>query len=262
MRIIYEPRGRALEYAKLAASLYRWCPFRCLYCFVPAMSNAKEHGVPYPRKYVLSLLEKDLQELQAAGDEREILMSFTTDPYQPLEIQHKLTRAAIKLMIKYERHFTILTKAGNASIIDIDLLMQRPDLCRYGTTLVFFDESDRQIWEPGAASTKDRIGALWLMKENGIRNWVSLEPVVYPEQTLELIRQTVGFVDEFRIGKFNHIDNPGPELRHVMDSIGYCYPTDEDWRAFVQAARNLLEGHGCRYVFKKDLQPYLPGGKP
>lgn len=35
MRIIYEPKGRAREYANLAANLYSGCIHGCVYCYVP-----------------------------------------------------------------------------------------------------------------------------------------------------------------------------------------------------------------------------------
>jgi DNA repair photolyase len=182
-------------------------------------------------------------------------MSFTTDPYQPLEEERKITRKAIEILIRYGLHFTILSKAGLRSLTDIDIMAANSHLCRYGTTLVFSEEKDREIWEPHAASTIERIYALSDMHDRGIRTWVSLEPVVYPYQTLELIRQTWGFVDEYRIGKFNHTDNP--KLQRFMDCIEYLPPFEDEWRSFVYDAKTLLDEHGCRYIFKRDLWPYL-----
>ncbi len=257
MRIIYEPRGRAAEYAPLAVSLYRGCPHGCVYCFAPDSTRTLREDFlkPRARKDALKLLELDCKELAAAGDQREILMSFTTDPYQPLDEELQLTRKAIEILIRYNLHFTVLTKGGKRSERDFDLLASRPDLCRYGTTLVFADGNDRALWEPAAASMEERVRALLRAKMLGIRTWVSLEPVVYPKQTLFIIRNTCQYVDEYRIGKFNHIDDPG--IQHFMDSIGYKYPTDQEWRDFVQAAKVLLDQSGSRYIFKKDLQPYL-----
>ena len=257
MRIIYEPRGRALEYALLAVSLYRGCPHGCVYCFVPASTRIerKEFLKVRPRKDALRKLEADCKELAAAGDQREILMSFTCDPYNPIERDTGDTRSAIELLIEYNLHFSLLTKGGYLAERDFDLLVDHPDLCRFGVTLVFNYHKNRELWEPETASTITRVITLQHAHQLGIRTWVSLEPVVYPEQTLDLIRQTVGIVDEYRIGKFNHSDDPG--LQRFMGSIGYVYPTDQEWREFVQAAKALLDETGSRYIFKKDLQPYL-----
>jgi DNA repair photolyase len=200
-------------------------------------------------------LELDCKELAAANDQREILMSFTCDPYNPLERDTGMTRSAIEMFIEYGLHFTILTKGGYLAEKDFDLLATHTDLCRFGVTLVFNNYPDKKLWEPETATEVSRIETLQRAHRSGIRTWVSLEPVVYPAQTLDLIRQTVGFVDEYRIGKFNHADNP--ELQHFMDSIEYQYPFEDEWRSFVYDAKMLLDKTGSRYIFKKDLQPYL-----
>jgi DNA repair photolyase len=41
-----------------------------------------------------------------------------------------------------------------------------------------------------------RIAAIKAAHEMGIRTWVSLEPVIDPDQALELIEQIHPFVDE------------------------------------------------------------------
>jgi len=259
LRIIYEPRGRALEYAPLAVSLYRGCPHGCVYCFAPASTKTEREKFlqPYARKDALAKLAMDCADLKKAGDEREILLSFTTDPYQPLEEGTNLTRKAIIVLCRYGRPFTILTKGGLLSSRDFDWLGNYKDLARYGTTLVFSNEKDRVLWEPLAAPTRERIAALELAHHYGIRTWVSLEPVIYPVQSLFMITATFPFVDEYRIGKFNHTkDNPA--LEKFIESIGYVYPTDQEWTEFVQQAYTLLKFYKKEFVFKKDLQPYLP----
>ena len=261
LRIIYEPRGRALEYASLAVSLYRGCSHGCVYCFAPASTRTEREKFLHvqPRKDALKKLEADCKDLAAMGDQREILMSFTCDPYPQTERELCLTRDAIEILVKYGRKFTILTKAGTWVTMDKDLYQGGSDLGRFGTTLTFWNNNDRQIWEPSAATTQDRMYNLWFMKDHGIRTWVSLEPVIYPEQTLELIRQTVGYVDEYRIGKFNHTEG-NKDLQEFIEKIGYHYPTDEEWREFVAKAYTLLKFYGKKFIFKRDLQPYLPGG--
>jgi DNA repair photolyase len=242
MKIIYEPKGRALEYAPLAVSLYRWCPFKCSYCFVPSLSRATGHGEPYPRKDAIKSLKADAKELADAGDQREILMSFTTDPYQPIEQEHRLTSTAIRVLINAGLHFTILTKAGIPSLFDLERLQEAPDLFRYGTTLVFTREEDRRIWEPNAAPTRDRVRALMIMHNAGIRTWVSLEPMIYPDQTLSLICITAPYVDEYRLGALNH--------------AGKTF-TDDQMREYVGKAEALLKSFNKKYIFKKDLQKFL-----
>jgi DNA repair photolyase len=240
MRIIYEPRGRALEYAPLAVSLYRGCSHGCRYCFVPAslrITPEEFAADPRPRTDIIDRLTLDLHTLHVAGDSREVLLSFTTDPYQPIDRDLKLTREAINLFIKWTVPFTILTKAGLKSLRDLDLMAAHPDLCRYGTTLTLWDHEMEHYWEPHAACGLERLEALQQFHAAGIRTWVSFEPVIDPEQTLELIRycRDAGICDEYRIGKLNHSITP--------TRIGHA--------DFLFQVREELKGR--QYIIKKDL---------
>jgi DNA repair photolyase len=193
---------------------------------------------PAPRKNVLECLTCDLLEMNQKGDDREILLCFSCDPYQPIDDIFQLTRRAIMDLCVFKRHFTVLTKGGERSERDFDFLQTFNDLCRYGVTLVFAKDEDSLRCEPGAAPTSERIRVLERAHNLGIRTWVSLEPVWTPEDAFELIKRTHSFVDEFRIGKLNH----HPHSKTV------------NWKQFKKDVVQLCEGIGCRYVLKNDLE--------
>jgi DNA repair photolyase len=239
MRIIYEPTGKALEYSPLAVSWYRWCFFRCKYCFVPQYTHSPtgQQLPPFPRKEAMHLLDKDCRELEKAGDTREILASFTTDPYQPIDDKFRLTRKAIQIFHRYNRPYSILTKAGQDSTRDFDIMEQRPDLARYATTLTLTDPEDMKIWEPYASPWQERVNALKEAKGRGIRTWASVEPIISPAQSLYLIAETMGSVDQYRIGIMNH---GGPEV------------SVKDLQQFLRHATALLETHNIDFMIKKD----------
>ncbi len=235
--IIYEPAGKAREYAALAANLYSGCGHGCKYCYAPAvLRRDKEqfHSTPKPRVNVLTELYKDCQQLKRK-DVPPILFSFTTDPYQPIEVEHKITRAGIKMLHDYGLSVEILTKGGMRATRDFDLLKEKD---AFATTLTFLNSRDSEKWEPNAALPADRIRAMKLAYSKGIRVWVSLEPVIDPEQSLEIIRLTHMFVDLFKVGKLNH---------HPLEA-------EIDWYGFGWKAKNLLEKLGCNYYLKHDLR--------
>ena len=101
MKVIYEPTGSAREFAPLGARLYfGGCAHGCLYCYVPrTIRRTREAFVNHARlrQDVLRYLERDAQRIR--GDDREILVTFSSDPYQPLEMQLGTTRQAIKILI-------------------------------------------------------------------------------------------------------------------------------------------------------------------
>jgi DNA repair photolyase len=238
--VIYETRGKAREYSELAANLYSGCGHGCTYCYAPSATFKKReqfYGNPHPRKNVIKQFEKDCIALRKAGETRPVLLSFTTDPYQPIDSVEKLTRRAIQLLHQNNLSVSILTKGGRRSERDFGLLMDHPELSQYGATLVFTDEALRREIEPGAAPTRERIESLELAHSMGIPTFVSLEPVWDPEQTLQLIAQTVGFVDLYKVGKLNY----SPVAKTI------------DWGGFGHAVVEMLEKHNKKYYIKKDL---------
>ena len=127
---------------------------------------------------------------------------------------------------------------------DFDLLALHRGQVAYAATLTFTDEADRQQWEPGAAPTDERIAALKEAHQLGIPTWVSLEPVVKPDQSLDLIWQTAPFVDLFKVGKWNHAA--------AAKAI--------DWQKFGTDAITLLEEIQKPYYIKGDLRRCLSPG--
>ncbi|MCX6685620.1 MAG: radical SAM protein [Methanoregula sp.] len=240
--IIYEPRGKAREYCELAANLYRGCSHRCTYCYAPATlyMSREEFCRPSVRIDVINKFEKDATILERIGEKRPILLSFTTDPYQPLDIKEQLTRKAIQILHRHGLKVSILTKGGRRSERDFDLLSKHPELSEYGATLVFTDEKYRKEIESGAAPTKERIDSIKKAHDMGIFTDVSLEPVWIPEQSLELIDLTKDFVDFYKVGKLNY---------DIQEKT-------INWKEFKNDVIKKLKDYGKKYYIKKDLQNY------
>lgn len=245
MTIIYEPKGKALEYSPLAANLYKGCSHGCQYCYVPNIppykfvKNARQdfYSSPSPRVSVLTELEKDARKYR--GDNRRILMSFTSDAYQPIEQEYQITRGALKIMAKYNLHPQILTKAGEWAVKrDADVLNLSG--CTWATTLTCDDNEKSIEWEPGAALPEDRIAALERAHGMGIETWVSLEPVVDPDASIRIIRDTHKFVDLYKVGKLNH---------HPLEKT-------IDWTDFLARAEDVLNTYNKARYIKADLEKF------
>lgn len=240
--IIYEPRGKAREYCELAANLYRGCSHCCSYCYAPATLyiSREEFCQPRIRIDIINKFERDAIILERISEKRPILLSFTTDPYQPLDIKEQLTRKAIQILHKHGLKVSILTKGGKRSERDFDLLIKHPELSEYGATLVFTDEKYREQIERGAAPTEERIDSIKKAHNLGISTYVSLEPVWIPEQSLELIDLTKDFVDFYKVGKLNY---------NIQEK-------SINWKEFKDNAIKKLDSYGKNYYIKKDLQKY------
>jgi DNA repair photolyase len=238
--VIYEPRGRAREYAPLALNLYRGCLNGCRYCFAPNATftdRGRFHDPAYirPRPGIVAALQAQTRRM--AGDQREILLSFTSDPYQPLEKEARITRRALELLVTHHFRATILTKGGVWGLDrDRDLLTMTPGHA-WGVTLTHDDPLVSFKWEPKAALPLDRIGSLYFAKKFGLKTWVSFEPVIDPEAVYRLLAATHEFVDLYKVGKLNY----HPLAREI------------DWQRFKGEMEERLTRVGKPYYLKKDL---------
>jgi len=239
MNIIYEPRGKALEYSPLAANLYKGCSHECLYCYAPSATFKKRenfHSFDYirPRDEVLKHFEKDCKKY--AGDKREILFSFTTDPYQCIEKDANITRKALKVALKYDLFPVILTKGGTNAVKDFDILKKFKKR-KFGVSLTHDTNAVSLFWESGAALPSDRMLALQEAWTLGIETFVSFEPVIDPASVLRMIDETHEFVDFYKIGKLNY----HPLSKKI------------NWPEFRESVTRKLELLNKRYMIKKDL---------
>ena len=236
--IIYEPRGKAREYSDLAVNLYTGCVHKCKYCYCPAIlrKGLEDWGNdPHPRKDILRNLEKDCK--KHFGEKKQLLLSFMSDPYQTEEAA-EITRKALLLFEKYKfKNVTILSKGGERTEKDFDILKRNG--WKYGATIIFDNDEDRKEWEPYSASIESRIKALEKAHKEGIYTWISMEPVIYPEQSYRLMESLKTIVDYWKVGKINH-------FKDIEDRI--------DWNDFYRMSKSLLDEK--KVYWKKDLLKY------
>ena len=245
-KLLYTPSGRAGNYANggFAANLFKGCDKLCRYCFVPdflKMNSEQKKDfrtkvIPAPD--VLERLEKDLTREQFKVMSEPIFMCFSCDAYPYDEFMQDYTRKSIEMILSSGNSVNILTKAGTVAIKDFDLLVT-DSRNKIGATLTFADEKLSRYWEPNAALPLDRIDMLKIAHDAGIYTWASIEPVLNPEESLRIMTIAMEYVDEFKIGKLNHMSNT------------------TDWKQFALDAMALMEKHNKRYVLKDDLKKFL-----
>jgi hypothetical protein len=251
-QIIYEPKGKALEYAHLCCNLYSGgCPHKCVYCYVPsALQKNREQWLlePYsPRKDIIKNLRKEAPKL--AGTNKRVHLCFTCDPYNPVESSAGVTRQALQIFREYRIPFQVLTKGGMLATRDFDLYGPEDT---FGVTLTCLSDLGSKKYEPGAAPTSERIKALRMAREKGIFTWVSLEPVLGAPSTIELINATHEFVCHYKIGPLNH----GGGLK--CPSEDYTVGT---WRQFGYDVVELCEKFSVSYFIKYGLAKNMDGLK-
>jgi len=201
MSIIYEPRGKAREYSPLAVNLYSGCSHKCTYCYVPRVLKLDRRVFDFEakeRNNVIKQLERDVKRFKGG---EQVLMSFTTDPYNPFNDKLKLTRKALELFLEYKIPVSILTKSGMRALQDLDIIKKFGKHIKIGASMTYDNEYDSKRIESGAALPEERLLMLKTFNQNGIRTWISFEPIMQPGQMLNLLNQSLWFTDEYQFGK-------------------------------------------------------------
>lgn len=239
MPVIYRPSGAALEYAPLAANLFRGCGHGCVYCYAPAalrMSRGDFVGAVRVRDGVLEALDRDAARLSATGNRGPVLLCFTTDAFQASGQYMDVSLEAIRILKRHGMAVSLLSKGGLAALPALGLMGEGD---AFGVTLTTPDETARREWEPGAAPAEDRIAALReVWARPGVLTWASFEPVLRPEWTLNLIGRAAPILDLAWVGRWNH----DPRSREI------------DWLTFARWARALLGELGVAYKLKAALR--------
>lgn len=236
LKVIYRPKGRALEYSEWALNIATGCSHGCGYCYAPAVlrkSRMLFESDTSIRAGLFEKLEKDLLLLRENGVSDRVLLCFATDPYCNEEMA-KTTRRCLERFVEHGVPFQVLTKAGMRATRDFDLYRTCD---AFGTTLTFCNEHDSRTHEPHAALPVDRLKAIEEAHRRNIFIWVSFEPVIDAWQTEALFKTVYPFVDLFKIGKTNH-----------------GYPCDvKSWAEFGFRMERLCEENKKAYYIKEDL---------
>ena len=240
LKVVYQPKGRAAEYCQWAANLYRGCGHGCKYCYAPKALQmpTAEFGKPTPRQDIISKLTKDGAELKSRGEYHKVLLCFSCDPYQSINESLQLTNQAIETLHFYGQSVAVLTKGGYRALADIALLKTGDE---FAVTMTCLDNAKSLQWEPGAALPQERIDTLKEANSRGVFTWVSMEPVLYPEQSLTIIEQTYEFVDHYKLGILNYS----------------THAKGIDWADYGAKAIALLRKYNKSFYIKDDLKRYV-----
>jgi DNA repair photolyase len=242
--LIYTPTGKAREYSPLALNHYRGCDHRCSYCY--AHQSFGQPDIVSPRAGVIQKLKRELEE--GPLPDKQVLLSFIGDPYCLANETLRLTTQVMEILLPLGIPVALLTKGGLRGLRDLDLIKGRN--VKLGATLTFMDPA-RQLalddkrgipWEGGAACPEERLLMLKRAHECGIKTWASIEPVIDPEESLAIIRASLPYVDQYKVGRWNH------------DTRAH----DIDWPKFAREAIDTIRAAGKQLYVKKDLRPALP----
>lgn len=163
---------------------YRGCEHGCVYCF--ARPNHAYVGLSPGLDFETKLFQKANaavlleRELSAANYRpATIALGTATDPYQPIEREHRLTRSVLEILARFRHPVGIVTKS-NLVLRDVDLLaeMGRDGLVKVAVSVTTLDPELARRLEPRAPHPEKRLEAIGRLSEAGIPVMVIAAPII------------------------------------------------------------------------------------
>lgn len=202
---------------------YDGCRHGCLYCYARTIRKRRYDSWidPKPRPHILPRLEKDVRRVKEKGLEiQDIFLCSACDGYQPLELEHKLTRKVLEILIENDLPFTLVTKSDNV-LRDIDLIKSYKN-CRVGFTIITLNEEFKARLEPYSPSVDARKNALRVFSQEGVSTFCLMEPIMSTKESnpFEIIEELHEDVELFMLGKWSPYVKKGIPVEY--DEVYYA----------------------------------------
>ncbi|MBJ7485403.1 PA0069 family radical SAM protein [Brevundimonas sp.] len=163
---------------------YKGCEHGCIYCYArPSHAwMGLSPGLDFESKLFFKpegprLLEQELAARRYVC--KRIHIGGNTDPYQPVEREHRITRGLLEVMRRFSQPFSIITKS-NLITRDVDILgpMGRENLAQAFVSITTLDRDLARTMEPRAATPARRLDAVKRLADAGVPVGVGFAPVI------------------------------------------------------------------------------------
>jgi DNA repair photolyase len=173
---------------------YRGCEHGCIYCFARPYHEylGFSCGLDFETKLMAkpdapALLKQELASPRWKPE--PIVMSASTDIYQPIEHKMRIARQCLEVMADCGQPVTTMTKSALV-LRDTDLWLRLADMNagRVTITLVTLDAELAQKLEPRASSPAGRLRAIRELAAAGVPVTVNIAPIIPGLTDVELPR--------------------------------------------------------------------------
>lgn len=203
------------------------CPAKCLYCYASYMVGFSKHSEAWGEFIDIKQTRKRINIFKIKN--KKVLISTVTDPYNPYEKKHEITRKIMTQLVPSEAFISVVTKY-KLVLRDVDLFKKMKHV-EIALSISTVDENMRKKLEPFVSSVEERLETLKILKENGIRTVVFIAPVI-PEITdfKKIIELTKDYTDEywfdmltlrtsFKTSIFKFIEEEYPIFKSIYEDI-------------------------------------------
>ena len=163
---------------------YRGCEHGCIYCYARPTHAWLDlsPGLDFEtRLYAKPNAAQRLRETLARPGYRCRLIAIgaNTDPYQPIEREHRITRQLLEVCLEVKQPVQLITKS-TLVLRDTDLLaaMAEQQLASVAVSVTTLERDLKRVMEPRAASPEARLATIRGLRAAGVPVSVLVAPVI------------------------------------------------------------------------------------
>lgn len=246
------------------------CSHGCVYCY--AVKFPSFVGPLKPRYHLIEVVKTMVKNTKP---KLPVMLSDSTDPYQPIEEKLRLTRKCLEVLVKYGFPILIVTKS-NLVVRDLDLLTKTRSVVAI-TITTFKDEIAKQI-EPKAPLPEKRIKAIHFLARKNIPVVVRIDPIIPflsdDEKDFKLLVSTLASVGVKQVtvstlkpvkGFFKKMEKINPKLSEKLKKIysrgrwiaGYLYLPEELRFKYIKKFRSIVLSQNLNFASCRENLPQL-----
>ena len=163
---------------------YRGCEHGCIYCFARPTHAYLGHspGLDFETKLYAKMNAAALLERELANPRyvpKVIALGAVTDPYQPIEREHRITRSILEVLDSAGHPVGVVTKSALV-VRDLDVLarMAGRGLAKVAISVTTLDRKVARKMEPRAATPSRRLEAIKALSAAGVPVSVMVAPIL------------------------------------------------------------------------------------
>jgi DNA repair photolyase len=163
---------------------YRGCEHGCIYCYARPTHCFLGHsaGLDFETKLYAKANAADLLTRELANPRYQpklIALGTNTDPYQPIEREHRITRSILEVLAQARHPVGIVTKSS-LIVRDLDILgpMARLGLVKVALSVTTLERRVARKMEPRAPTPGKRLEAIRSLSGAGVPTAVMVAPIV------------------------------------------------------------------------------------
>lgn len=237
------------------------CGHNCIYCYATKFPTF--NGPTEPR---IKLIEQIEQMANNTKSKLPVMISDCTDPYQPVEREHKITRKCIETLVKHGFPLLIVTKSDLVTR-DIDLFQKTPTVV--SITVTTMREDIAKQLEPNAPPPEKRISALQQVVAVEIPATARIDPIIpyvndasdefedlvstlatvgIKQITISTVKPVRGFFTKIRRAFPDRYDKITEEYRDADWITGYKYLATEKRRTIINKLRPIVLKYNLQFA--------------